>query len=453
MKKNKMSLVLGLILFVGLTALFTENFKSNLFHIGMPYDPNTWRADVFEVFQMDSQLSISLMLEKTKASGLWSTGGFMLLREINGPVYTSAFGLHGKLFSVLYRLCNTDLQTFIDRSQYVICFLTAVSLALLVLFAYKEFGMMSAITLVALSLVSDWFVFCGRNLYYLYFSMFLPLVVSFWLFPKVLNGTTKFRNYVLLVTIPVLFKALCFVGFETNVILTTGIAPIYYGILFKARPKQIARWVGWLFFAGCLATVIAIAATIIQAGLWLNSFSEGFNQIWSAYSSRMGGQADPGRSAPVGVSIFQIFDVYLTLPAITIPIHPWRFRVYATFFAFFMLLLPATLVSLLDGRFFQTIEHERRKIIALSVATIWAFGASLSWAFLMKGHMSHHFHMNGMIFYTPFMLMLYMLLGKDIGLVFSTIVSAFRSGLKQSTPSSDKPSLTTLSKPKAKRQK
>jgi hypothetical protein len=417
-----------------LAFLFTQSFSRNILSVGLPYDPNRWQANVFETFQGDSEMSVTLMMEKTRKDGLGSTGGFMMgvskdgKRDLQSPVYPSTFGLQGKILSFLYYDSSLTMEEFCGRARLVIALLFALTMATFVLFVHREFGLSAAVTLTGLLLVSDWLVFVARNLYYIYFLLLLPLVLSFVLFPRLmLCQRPKSGLYFTIIGGVVLIRSLCFVGYESNLILSTAVAPIYYGIRDGRSWRQVARWALFSLCASSVAVALAILATLIQGVVWFKSFDVAAQTLFQRYSARLYGGADLGSGAPVGVSIFDIFSQYLPQPMVSVPCQSaFRYRIYLSLFSF-IALIPATVaLAFSDARWFSSFEAQRRKVLGLTAAVLWGFLASLSWAFIMKGHMYHHIHMNGMIFYLPFLPMMYILLGKEFGLLARDFVSAVK---------------------------
>ncbi len=418
-----------------LAFLFTQSFARNIFSVGFPYDPNRWQANVFETFQGDSELSVTLMMEKTKKDGLGSTGGFMMgvskdgKRDLQSPIYPSTFGLQGKILSFLYYDSALTLEEFCGRARLVIALLFALTMATFVLFVHREFGLSAAVILTCLLLVSDWLVFVARNLYYVYFLLLLPLVASFVLFPRLmLCRRPKSGLYLTIIGGVILIRSLCFVGYESNLILSTAIAPIYYGIRDGHRWRQVAGWVLFSLCASSVAVALAMLATLMQGVVWFKSFDVAAQTLVHRYSARLYGGMDLASSAPVDVSIFDIFSQYLPQPMVSVPCQgAFRYRIYLSLFSF-IALIPATVaLAFSDARWLSSFETQRRKVLGLTAAVLWGFLASLSWAFIMKGHMYHHIHMNGMIFYLPFLPMMYILLGKEFGLLARDFVRAVKT--------------------------
>ena len=382
----------------------SQDFMRNFFQLGRP--------EIFPNFQMDSEQSVRLMVQKTALDGQWSTGGFMLQRELNGRPYLSAWGLQGKFFSLLYAVVGGNLEGFFELGHVLMSLALAVTLTVLGLFCWREWGVGSALALWLLCSLSDWLVFAGRNMMLVYWAHLLPFVLSLLLFPqsRYENKAVLWRYFVF-VGLAVLGKSLCYLDYSSNIVLSVAIGPIYFGIKNQVPWKVLAQWVVAIVVISAVAVLVAIIATGVQAAFYLGSWSEGFNQLLATASSRMYGSTNVSQAADANISTFQILDSYLTLPVLSLPFEPGRYRIYLSFFAAISLWLPLFLCSLLDRDICPAFAWQRRWLFGLGVATFWGLLATISWGFLMKGHMFHHIHLNGLIFYLPYMLMIYIFLG------------------------------------------
>lgn len=402
---------------LALVWLFSAVFYSNVLGLGVRHEPGkpNQRPDNFEVFQTDSEISVTLMMEKAKRDGFWSSGGFMLQRKIDDPPYLSAWGLQGKLFSLMYLLSDQTLPAVVDRGHLIVSIVFALIMTWLVMFAWWEWGAGTATVLVAGICLSGWLVFAAKNLFLLYGLHLLPFILSITLMGLVRpGGRFGFPAFILVVSAAVLLKSLCYLDYSSNIVLSTAIGPLYFGVK-ESRPwRTIGKQMLVVLLAASAAVSLAIVLTCIQAGFWLHSMPDGFRQMLNTVDSRMYGTNLQDKAAPAAISVFRILEQYLFIPAISMPLfgNDQYVRIYFSLFAALVLWIPFGMVALLDGQLFPAIARERSTLRALSLSALWGMGATLSWGLLMKGHMWHHLHMNGMIFYIPYMLMLYILIGK-----------------------------------------
>jgi hypothetical protein len=418
------------VLFVLLTAAFTQTFTRNPLRVGEPYEPARWKPRVFETFERGSESSVVEMMKKTKKDGLWSTGGFMLCTPENPVPYLSAFGLQGKVFSLAYHWSNRTLEEAVKRSQFYQCLLFGIVLSAFVLFVRSRLGWTSAVFLTVGLCLSDWMVFAARNLMLVYPLHLIPCLVGFLLYPRIRrDGRLTFPRYAGVIASLVLVKSLCYFDYSSNLVLGTACAPIFFGIVDGRRWRSIVKEGGWMVAAAALAVAVAILAVFVQTAIHKGGLSGAFDHLLHKMSVRSF-QPDQTDGAPPNVSTFQIFEQYLTLPILSVPFqaNPFRYRIYVSFFAAIMILLPALALPWLDGRVFPRFERNRRVLAGWSAATLWGLVATLSWAFLMKGHMFHHLHMNGMIFYLPYLPLLYALVGAVLAVLCAQAYDLARGG-------------------------
>jgi hypothetical protein len=305
--------------------------------------------------------------------------------------------------------------------------LFGATMALFALHVFRTLGFGAAAAFVVLGNLSDWMVFAGRNLYLVYFLHLLPFILSFVLYPLMREGGRfRFPHYVAAVAGAVLLKSLCYFDYSSNIVLSTATGVIFHGVLNGQPVRQIVRRSLVVIAASAVAVALAIVATGLQRGFHLHDMSRCFDHLVQKAAVRSY-TPDPAAGAPPEVSVFQIFEQYLTLPMITLPFQqPFRYRAYLSLFAFISLLLPCFLFAYLDGARFPRVERERRLLTGLAWATAWGLASTLSWVVLMKGHMFHHVHMNGMIFYIPYLPLLYTLAGKVLGVTAAQIADFVR---------------------------
>lgn len=409
--KNMKLLIEGLVFFI-LAVFYSANFNSNLFGLGRPGQ--------FDQFQMDSEESVRIMLLKTARDGYWSTGGFMMGRKIDDEPYFSQWGLQGKIASACY-LMSGKKPTFIRTGHLVVAILFGCMLSLFTIYLSREFSWFVAIVFAFLVNLSDWLVFAGRNIYVAYFLHLLPFILSLMLFPLVLKGGRfKFKHFLWAIGAAHFAKALSYFDYSTNIVLSAAIGPLFYGILERKTWRDIFRWMAITIGVGVGVVAISIVMVAIQTALYTGSWSTCFDHlIKQAVHRSLASEANPVIGAPAGVTAWMIFEQYLTLPMISLPFaeNPNRYRIYFSLYASIALLLPLAMCALLDRKVFPRFENEHRRLMAFAVATAWGLAASLSWPFLMRGHMYHHMHMNGMLFYIPYMLMLYIFFAMIIRLL------------------------------------
>ncbi len=407
-----------IVIFLALACLFTVTFMRNPFQIGDPCDPKQWRPRVFETFQIDTYKAIEQTIDMTRRDGHWPAGGFIYGYPKETDVYDRAFALHVKIYGWIFSHTALDSATFVERTEWVVSGCFAVMLAAFVLFVRRHIGWGAAITLAALTCLSDWLVFIARNIDLLFCLRLLPSLLSFMLFRHVVTGgRLKFWQFLLIIGAAMIFLCLCSNPFITNVVFGIGVGPVFWGVLHRVPFRRIAKWTLAAIAVGTAAVGISMIATAVQGYLFFGNADKAMTVFHAAFNRMYGHEArfaSVDWGAPPEISVFQIFEQYLTQPMMSLPFYQNKFpgyHIYLSFYAFLVAVVPFSLMSLLDGRRFPRFEANRKLLVSLSAATIYSLGASLSWAFMMKGHMWHHLHQAAVVFYIPYMLFLYMLMG------------------------------------------
>ena len=404
--------------FLALACLFTFTFMRNPFQAGDPYDPKQWRPRVFETFQEDTYNAIQKTIEMTRRDGCRPGGGFIYGYPKPDDVYDRAFALHVKLYGSIFSRTTMDSAAFIRQTQWVVAGLFGTMLAAFALFVRRHIGWGAAIALTVLTCLSDWLVFVARNIDLLVFLRLLPALLSFMLFRHVVaDSRLKFRYFLVTIGAVMLLLCLCSNPFITNVVFGIGVGPVFWGVMYRKPVRRIAAWTLASVTVATAAVTVGVVATSIQGYLYFHDVDRALNVFHAAFNRMYGNEiryAASDWSAPPEVSVFQIFEQYLAQPMMSLPFYQNKFpgyHIYLSFYAFVAAVVPFSLLALLDGKHFPRIEANRTLLVSLSVTTLYALAASLSWAFLMKGHMWHHLHQASLVFYIPYMLFLYMLIG------------------------------------------
>lgn len=386
---------------LALTLLMTPNFAHNILGV-IPQQR-------FERFVIETDAAVPATFEYAHATHRAAAGMYYVAPVPEHIPYLSAFALDLKVMVWTMKLMRLNATEFMDWAYTAQAFLFAAVLTWLAFWAFRELGLAAALSLLLFTNLTVWTVMVVRHLYQAYFLYLLPMTLSLALFPAVLAGRPRALARALgWIGAAILIKALCIPDYMTNVILSAAVGPLYHG-LRQGRPlRRIAGWMAAVLVVGGVAGLLSIVLTAVQAGLVGGSMGKAFNDIVVAYFSRGYSHADPLRDAPAGVSVWQILGRFLGLPGLGFPTaDPRQPFVYWPISATLYALPIVLLLALLGG-------SRRRALLAWGAATVWGLAATLSWGVLLKGHMWHHLHKNGLIFSVPYLPMLYILAGAVI---------------------------------------
>jgi len=332
-------------------------------------------------------------------------------------LYRSHIGAQAYLFVLLDKLFHpNDFSLFHTLNALLL----AAILGALVVWARAEFGWAAALSLLAAMLLSRWLIVFGRNMYWMSWTWWLPMVAVSVVFNRYRHGTRRFYAILFLSTGLLVF-AKCSAGYEfTPTILIAAATPaVYYGLKVGRRWKSI---VGDIVGIGCAGAAGFLAAVFLHALLLGPTLSGGFASIWSDARRRTYGNPsdfDPEFRESLEVSPLAVVNRYLWWDAVAnapfgmVPIpaagpHVSPFVLYQNrvssalagfkYGRFLLLFAASGLVALC---FWRTTVWDR-SLGALLAAAAFSIAAPISWFVLGKGHSWIHFHIDWVVWHVPF---------------------------------------------------
>lgn len=338
-------------------------------------------------------------------------------------VYTSQPIFHRVIFSALYKVSGGEVDAFYGHLESAIGFLLAFVVTMFAWQIGREFGWGAAIAVVGLSMCSDWLVFVARSPYDVFFLKLMPFLATWILYPRVLDGRMRFPTLAIIVGALVFLNAASVYEFITSVILGAPVGVVYFGISRQQAWRKIVKHATIVTVSGVVAFLIVLSLHFVQVSLFRGSPREAWQRITEKIVARTLGPASTFKeddrapyhdSAPPNVSALTILHQYTLLKAVSIPFAGAEMRIYLTFFSFMMLSLPFYPFSLMDAGLLPIIGLYRKRLVALAVALAVSFAGTMVWPLIAKGRMFHHLHLDSILFYMSFMLVLYAALGAVI---------------------------------------
>ena len=420
-----------------LTLLFI--YQQGFFFNSLGLKSTAGNPSTFENFEAGSETSVTFMMERTRQHGPDATGGFMVgvypdgARDPGGPVYLSCFGGQGMFFSWLAaRLPAMSVEEVAERSRFYVALATAAAFSLFTLFVLRRFGWTAALCFLGCTNLSVWLVFAARNIYLAFILKLVPFFLSFTLTAwSARRPRWRLPVLALALASSVLLSALCFYDYLTNTVLSLAVGPIYIGLREGWPRRRVLGWSACFIAAGAAGLILGLLLHFIKVGMAIDSFDQAFRIISHLAVNRSFGDADPARSAGDAMSMAYVWGGYWPIQMLVLPFpQDGEYAIWLSLQSFVFSSMILAALAFLDGRRFPVFEAERPKLVGLAAATAWGLLASVSWGLLMKGHMSHHFHMNGMMFSIPFLLLYPILLGT----VLSTIARQLLQFIKRPSP-------------------
>jgi peptidoglycan/LPS O-acetylase OafA/YrhL len=387
------------VFFVLLALGFFSVFQGNSLHTANP--------DWFVPYQRESEaLVISAMIERThgekSALGLgtygYGTPGWMqrtyeAFEKGENPAvglhpYVPQLGLQGHVFHWLASwLKSRDVSTYQALNSAAM----ALIMALFVSWSITEFGWRAGALLGAAIACSPWLVAISRNLYWMAWTWYLPMVaVAAVLWKQERSG--EFRRSALLAAMfgTVALKSACGYEFLTTIVIAAFVPIVYFGIKHDRPRSQIARDV---VLAGAASIAGFLAVLFIHALARPESFLLALKGIaWDAARRTHGGMENLPANLleSLRASPFDVASRYFlesNPPLLSIPhVHP-------------IALLGAMLCTAVWAT--RRVESRTR---ALGFSFFMALLAPISWFFAAKGHSYFHPHVNFVLWSLPTLL-------------------------------------------------
>lgn len=402
------------IFFLGLFFLLAASFCANIFSVA----GSNW----FYTHQRDSEsLVVARLIEKSDA-GIDANGGYLvhfgtLETQIDlsyghylgdlGPVisnqfrpYTGQVGLQGYGFGaieILLRAYDVPPRNRISFYKAVTASMLALIMSSLIMIMRRQMGLAAATAAFVVILFSPWLTVFARNLYWVPFTWFLPMLVAWILFDPRDN---RFNQGVICLALAVIVKSLC--GFE----YVTSVC----GAAFAVAVFQFMRQhegVGTVFRKSTIAALtlaasvaVAITIQILKGALYLGSIATSWIDFLNRLAYRSYG--DPNSFDPVFEASLRsnILDIIWTYAGGQ-PIFVIPGVVSATLFQFIFPIIVIISVSSLVIIFREKYNGFKLVLPYLCFCFL-SLAASVSWFVVARGHSFIHTHMNYVLWHLPF---------------------------------------------------
>ena len=394
----------------------------------------------FERFQRDGESLIIGRLVQSRHDGIFSAGGLTgadidhslhdtwitpkesdrqdlayfddIPTERYSP-YLSQIGGQGMMFSVLDRLIRiSSTRTKYEIFRGITAGLSALTLALVVFWFHAEFGLGSAILVLASLVLSQWLTLFGRNLWWSLWAFYLPMLLLM-LFLRRYPLIEK-RHFLQLVSLAALaaFLKCFFNGYEfiTTALVMLSVPFVYYAILCRMNKQQFFNGAASVIMGASAGVLASVVMLIFQIGAAQGNPLGGLEHLTATVEKRTYGDASDFNSefsdsldaSTFGVVLTYIQGSFLELgPASdsagmgpVIEVRYWH------------LIVSFAVMSVL-ALFAWRKNHppeENQRAIALVGAMWYSILAPLSWYVIFKSHSDIHTHINFVIWQMPFTL-------------------------------------------------
>jgi len=425
--------------------LLVISFTGNFFGVGL------WQ-NWFDGFQRDS----SAIIEKTarcKEKSSYSGPLIVTKNEDYNSVmmsegcdtsllkpYASQYGLQARIITALAPKDNAKLPSYFKKVNILLSAAMAALMALVALRVRKLFGFVAAAVFATLVAFSPWVVGYAQNIYWIEPLMFAPFTFAF-LSYSYCKSSKKLWLFYLGEAVLLFLKFLS--GYEyISTIAMSVLVPIIFFELINNKQKIIKLWkhavmtciVVAVAFVGAYATnFVALSGYYHSSDTALKMINEraserGFSGIRKMRTHAVGNLktllpesyafADrfinmeelANDKGPTYRYLAINAGNYVLLPALSLPLSLKGMVGEIVQSVFVWVLVGYLLLFYLKKRY-HSFKYYRSFLWALHAS----LAGALSWLILMPGHALPHAHINGIVFYMPLLLFVYMVAGLYIG--------------------------------------
>lgn len=411
-------MVSSLVRWIVYSAILYVGFIHNLYCIQIsPFA--AWGWPRIEYFWGDSA---DLVLNRLADSELHPLTPLITARP-NGEaiIYPSQFGLQGIVLSAIGKTTGSGVSPFIASALFAA--LSAGVIAAFYADIASRVGPVAGNTAVGLSAGTIIFLPIATSMYWAAFTLFLPFLVTWFGYPWAVGKWQRWIFVTFAVGVSICVKCLCGYEYITAVIAAPSAAIAYFT---SCESLGFRRWlidtsllvlVGLTAFAAALfihivqlETVVGVdgVAAIRHRAETRTATSDIAGELWYKFDAPEPTFVPEQYRTPV-----RGFINYFWQPVVATPGTWGKAARTLSLGAITLIIIGIVLVSLLYLR------KSQPQFRAIAIATIVGFLASISWQLLAINHMLLHIHLNQIVFFIPFLLFGYTLIGVAIQLAAS----------------------------------
>jgi hypothetical protein len=348
-------------------------------------------------------------------------GGFVYGRNYEREVveYLSATGFYGSLLKLGQSITKLPPDDVLKGTRVLMALLTAVFLTAVSLLLKKKFGLITSLIFSSFSLITYWLMGPASHLIWFFPLFLIPLSIGIFLYPLVMDGRLSFKRFLLYSSLGYFFLFLRGYDYAPVVVLSGAIPVLYYEIMQQEHWKKVVWRCIQVCWMGVVGFAIVMVVHFFQLWLYLGTSAEAADYLFNRAISRSSG-GDTNLQTPLEIFWRWMEVRVFYLPNQVFAVFPqWEepFNRINTFRNFHLVSLGAILYALFLLALNQfrpshrwMTEGQKSRLFALALVTPAALLSSWSW-FPALGHMSHHYHMNGIMYMIPFGLTAFVLFG------------------------------------------
>ncbi len=331
--------------------------------------------------------------------------------------YLSQLGGQSYFYAVVHKVLPFDNSVNYQIFRFINVLLITLTLLVFIRWINRNFGFIASFVTFIFVFLSQWIVlYSGNGLWWSLWSFYLPFLVVLILLEKRNSGVKiSDKKIFLLLSLAVFIKCF-FSGFEfiTVSLLSVFCPVVYYYVLEK---KTFSSFFFFSFKLGLFALLglfTYMMLLVIQLYDYFGGIDEAVNYIMYSYEKRAAITSHPYLKDSFSVIIYLIRYYYIKGNAFEWGFLSLPFKVYYSYL--FIVIFISTIAIYLFSR-----KLRNRKYFAMIIASYFSILCSLSWIIIFRDHSLWHPHLNFIIWYIPFLLYGFALIGIAISLLIKTV--------------------------------
>lgn len=328
--------------------------------------------------------------------------------------YTSQVGVQIMVYGLINNVLPFDNKTNYAFLKLLNAVLVSLAFVIFLGWVYRNFGLPASSVTFILLLITPWLVLFGGSLWWSIWGLYIPFLAVLLIMERRYKQIDKVSdNLIFLVVFMAVSLKCLFTGMEfiTSALMGIYCPVVYYFWQEKQKMKTFIIFSFKIGLSALLAVFVNLVILFFQIKSVMGGFSAAIGYIEYAFVRRTSFV-----DYKVPDNIFEIvLKQYLKEDAFNWGIFQSPYTIRYVYLVFIVFLLCAFLFF-----YFRKIT-DKRKYVSLSLATLFSFLSSLSWYYIFVQHAHQHPCYDNMVWYMPFMLYGYVVLGVGFALLFDKV--------------------------------
>lgn len=328
--------------------------------------------------------------------------------------YASQVGGQGIVYSIINNTLPFSNKTNFAILKLINSMLVSLAFVLFLGWSYWAFGLLASSVTFILIFITPWLILMGSGLWWSIWGLYIPFLAVLLIMERRYKQIDKVSdNLIFLVVFMAVSLKCLFTGMEfiTSALMGIYCPVVYYFWQEKQKMKTFIIFSFKIGLSALLAVFVNLVILFFQIKSVMGGFSAAIGYIEYAFVRRT-----TFVDYKVPDNIFEIvLKQYLKEDAFNWGIFQSPYTIRYVYLVFIVFLLCAFLFF-----YFRKIT-DKRKYVSLSLATLFSFLSSLSWYYIFVQHAHQHPCYDNMVWYMPFMLYGYVVLGVGFALLFDKV--------------------------------